>query len=102
MSKHKPQRTFLCRGITRVASDNFGSGSVWWGEATDEPAREDVRPTGKTKLTHYHNFSGPSLGLRSWIRIRLGIAFPKAVLVPRCPDKCLKGSRSVDIIASHL
>src|SRR5713226_5652946 len=30
-----------------------GSGSVWWGEATDEPAREDARPTEKTKMTHY-------------------------------------------------
>jgi len=30
-----------------------GSGSVWWGEATDEPAREDARPTGCCKLSHY-------------------------------------------------
>ena len=22
-----------------------GSGTVWWGEATDEPARGDARPT---------------------------------------------------------
>src|SRR5262245_17011503 len=27
--------------------------SVWWGEAPDEPAREDARPTGSCKLTHY-------------------------------------------------
>jgi len=25
----------------------LGSGLVWWGEATDEPAREDARPTEK-------------------------------------------------------
>jgi hypothetical protein len=23
----------------------LGSDSFWWGEATDEPAREDARPT---------------------------------------------------------
>jgi len=26
-----------------------GTGSVWWGEAIDEPAREDARPTRKGK-----------------------------------------------------
>ena len=25
------------------------SGSVWWGEAPDEPAREDARPTGENQ-----------------------------------------------------
>ena len=45
-----------------------GSGSVWWGEATDEPpslrsgapspARGDARPTGKNKLTPYRRGGG--------------------------------------------
>ena len=25
----------------------------WWGEATDEPAREDARPTERSKVYHY-------------------------------------------------
>gem|GEM_PF-3924706 len=25
---------------------------TWWGEATDEPAREDARPTEDLKLYH--------------------------------------------------
>lgn len=28
--------------------------SVWWGEATDAPAREDPRPTQSCKRYHYH------------------------------------------------
>jgi len=31
----------------------MGTGSVWWGEATDEPVREDARPTRKAKLIFY-------------------------------------------------
>ncbi len=30
-----------------------GSGTVRWGEAPDEPAREDARPTEFFKLYHY-------------------------------------------------
>jgi len=30
-----------------------GGGLFWWGEATDEPARENARPTQKGKPTHY-------------------------------------------------
>jgi DNA-binding MarR family transcriptional regulator len=29
-----------------------GSGTVWWGEAIDEPAREDARPTENGKPYH--------------------------------------------------
>jgi hypothetical protein len=32
-------------GGTCPAGQFLGSGTVWWGEATDEPAREDARPT---------------------------------------------------------
>ena len=30
---------------------NVGSGTVWWGEATDEPARADARPTENANCT---------------------------------------------------
>ena len=30
-----------------------GGGTFWWGEATDEPAREDARPTESRKTYHY-------------------------------------------------
>ena len=30
-----------------------GGGTVWWGEAADEPAREDARPTNGSKLYHH-------------------------------------------------
>ena len=33
------------------------SGTVWWGEAADEPARADARPTKKCKLYHYCIFA---------------------------------------------
>src|SRR5439155_14123250 len=29
----------------------YGSGTVWWGEATDEPARADARPTENANCT---------------------------------------------------
>jgi len=28
-----------------------GSGTIWWGEATDEPARADARPTENANCT---------------------------------------------------
>ena len=31
----------------------MGSGTVWWGEATDEPAREYARPTESCKMYHH-------------------------------------------------
>ena len=34
---------------------NSSSGTFWWGEATDEPAREDARPTGSRKTYHHSN-----------------------------------------------
>jgi len=30
-----------------------GSGTIWWGEATDEPARGDARPTESCKIYHH-------------------------------------------------
>ena len=35
----------------------MGSDSIWWGEATDEPAREDARPTEVSNLDHYHSMA---------------------------------------------
>ena len=32
---------------------SFDGRLVWWGEATDEPAREDSRPTDIFKLRHH-------------------------------------------------
>src|SRR5205823_9831875 len=40
--------TVECRTRTRC---HFGSGTVWWGEATDEPARADARPTENANCT---------------------------------------------------
>jgi hypothetical protein len=36
--------------------DFFGGVLIWWGEATDGPAREDARPTRKWKLGYHHFF----------------------------------------------
>ena len=35
-----------------VSLSRYGSGPVWWGEATDEPAREYARPTECCKMYH--------------------------------------------------
>jgi hypothetical protein len=35
----------------------FGNGTVRWGEATDEPAREDARPTNSVDVYHYRRFA---------------------------------------------
>ena len=37
----------------RQASVKVGGGTVWWGEAADEAAREDARPTESCKMYHY-------------------------------------------------
>ncbi len=42
----------LVPGLARTSSIK-GSGTFWWGEATDEPAREDARPTESCKTYHY-------------------------------------------------
>jgi len=34
-------------------SQTSGGVTFWWGEATDEPAREDARPTEAGKLYHH-------------------------------------------------
>ncbi len=36
-----------------------GTGTFWWGEATDEPAREDARPTKNCKRYHYRDARVP-------------------------------------------
>jgi len=36
--------------ITR-RSQKGGSGTIWWGEATDEPAHADARPTENANCT---------------------------------------------------
>src|SRR5256885_1217033 len=35
----------LLRPIDQVKAAAIRSGTIWWGEATDEPARADARPT---------------------------------------------------------
>jgi hypothetical protein len=40
------------------AHDGKGSGSVRWGEAADEPAREDARPTEKQTDPQHGNRIG--------------------------------------------
>jgi len=36
----------------KILPINAGCGAVWWGEATDEPAREDARPTESFKMNN--------------------------------------------------
>lgn len=43
----------LIGGFRRKLLKKDGSVLIWWGEATDEPAREDARPTKVGKLGHY-------------------------------------------------
>jgi hypothetical protein len=46
--------------------------SLWWGEATDEPAREDARPTDR--------FMAP-MRVRSWrSRLSMNLVYTRIVL----------------------
>src|SRR5262245_24903383 len=53
-----------CLGAVRWDKPKAIDCSVWWGEAPDEPAREDARPTERCKLSHNR------LGARRLPRLR--------------------------------
>ena len=40
-----------------AARSRLGTGTIWWGEATDEPARADARPTENANLYHYRRIT---------------------------------------------
>jgi mono/diheme cytochrome c family protein len=39
------ERVLATRCQDALGDEDLGSDSFWWGEAADEPAREDARPT---------------------------------------------------------
>jgi len=63
-----------------------GASSLWWGEATDEPAREDARPTNR--------FMAP-MRVQSW-RLWLSMnrtpsPHPSSALAERVPEGRVRG-----------
>jgi len=68
----KTQLAGLPGAFCGLAGERMGSGTIWWGEATDEPAlarpslattaREDARPTESCKIQHHHRTPWPASG----------------------------------------
>jgi len=44
-------------GAMKPVEKKFRNGAVWWGEASGEPAREDVRLTGNCKMGRHRKLS---------------------------------------------
>ena len=70
----KVQFTVQPGAFRGLAGEGTGNGTIWWGEATDEPAREDARPTENCKI--YHDQSTPWPGSAVLPPARWRIQFP--------------------------